>query len=80
MLVLTRKQDESIVIGNSIRVTVLELTAGSVRLGFEAAPDVSIYREEIYRAIASANRSVLPDEARAETDRTKKKKKKGPRK
>ncbi len=59
MLVLTRKAGESVVLGNSIRVTVIELSSGTVRLGFEAPSDVSIYREEIYREIADANRAAL---------------------
>lgn len=71
MLVLTRKPEQSIIIGNSIRLTVLELSPGVVRLGFEAPADVSIYREEIYRAIAATNQSVLSDagEPSAEEER-----------
>jgi carbon storage regulator len=61
MLVLTRKHGESIVVGNSIRITVVELSPGTVRLGFEAPPDVSIYREEIYNEIAEANKAALDD-------------------
>ena len=61
MLVLSRKPGESIVIGNSIRVKIVELTSGSVRLGIEAPTDVSIYREELYDEIASANRAALQE-------------------
>jgi carbon storage regulator len=57
MLALTRKAGESIVVGNTIRITVLELSHGVVRIGFEAPPDVSIYREEIYREIARSNQA-----------------------
>jgi carbon storage regulator len=57
VLILTRKQGESVVIGNSVRVTVLESSAGSVRLGFRAPSDVSIYRDEIFNEIVEANRS-----------------------
>ena len=60
MLVLTRKAGETIVVGNSIRITVVELSSGSVRLGFEAPAEVSIYREELYREIADANRAAMP--------------------
>ncbi len=59
MLALTRKAGESVVVGNTIRITVLELSHGVVRLGFEAPPDVSIYREEIYQEIARVNRAAL---------------------
>jgi carbon storage regulator len=57
VLVLSRKKNESIVVGNSIRITVVEVSGGGVRLGFEAPPDVSIYREEIHLEIARANRA-----------------------
>lgn len=68
MLVLTRKHGESIVVGNSIRITVVELSPGTVRLGFEAPPDVSIYREEIYKEIAEANKAALDDVIDDETE------------
>jgi carbon storage regulator len=47
MLVLSRKLGETIVINDSIHVTVLAVRANQVRLGFSAPPDVSIYREEL---------------------------------
>lgn len=59
MLMLTRKPGESIVIGNNIRVTVLAASSSSIKLGFEAPPDVSIYREELHRQIVDANRAAL---------------------
>ena len=59
MLILTRKAGESVIVGNSIRITVIELSHGVVRLGFEAPPDVSIYRDEIYKEIAEANKAAL---------------------
>ena len=61
MLILARKPGESIVIGNSIRITVIDSSSGSVRLGFEAPADMSIYREEIYREIAEANQVAVDD-------------------
>ena len=61
MLILSRKAGESVIIGNSIKVTVLELSPGAVRLGFDASPDVSVYREEIYDEIAEANRAIMED-------------------
>lgn len=63
MLVLSRKVGQSVVLGNSIRLTVLELSSGMVRLGFEAPPEVSIYRDEIYAEIARANRAALDPRA-----------------
>lgn len=52
MLVLSRKKDESIVIGDgSIRITVVEIRGDKVRLGIEASRDVSVHRQEIFDAI-----------------------------
>lgn len=47
MLVLGRKKDESVLIGNDIRVMVVEVERGQVRLGIEAPQDVRILREEL---------------------------------
>ena len=51
MLVLSRKQDEKIMIGDSITVMVVAIQGDKVRLGIEAPKDVSINREEVYQAI-----------------------------
>jgi len=59
MLVLTRKVNESVVIGNEVRVVVLETASGGVKLGFDAPPDVSIYREELHGQVAVANRAAV---------------------
>jgi carbon storage regulator len=48
MLILTRNQNESIVIDDDIRITVLSDNYGQVKLGIEAPEDVGIWREEIY--------------------------------
>jgi carbon storage regulator len=47
MLVLTRKQNERIVIAGEIVVQVLDVTGGRVRLGIEAPADVPVWREEV---------------------------------
>jgi carbon storage regulator len=47
MLVLTRKKGQRIRIGSSVELTVLEIRGGSVKLGFEAPPNISIHRDEI---------------------------------
>ena len=56
MLVLTRKKNESIMIGNDIKITVVEVDGGQIRLGIDAPKDVDIYREEIYQEIAAENK------------------------
>jgi carbon storage regulator len=53
MLVLTRKNRESICIGNDIVVTVLEVKGSSIRLGIEAPASVPIWREELFLAAAA---------------------------
>ena len=51
MLVLSRKKDETIVIGDNIIVTVVEIRGDKVRLGFDAPRDVTIHRREVYDKI-----------------------------
>ena len=51
MLVLSRKFGETIVIGNSITVTVMEVQGDRVRLAVSAPPEVPIHREEVQRKI-----------------------------
>ena len=53
MLVLTRKFDESIVIGDSITVTIIEAQGDRVRLGISAPAEVSVHREEVLKKIES---------------------------
>lgn len=47
MLVLSRKPEEQVLVGENIRVTVLKVRGNRVRLGFEAPPGVPITREEL---------------------------------
>jgi carbon storage regulator len=54
MLVLSRKFGETIVIGNSITVTVMEVQGDRVRLGISAPPEVTVHREEVQRRIEAA--------------------------
>ena len=48
MLILTREQNESVIIDDDIKVTVLSDKHGQVKLGIDAPDDVEIWREEIY--------------------------------
>ena len=51
MLVLTRKKNESIVIGENIVVTMIDVRGDKVRLGIDAPKEVSVHRREVYEAI-----------------------------
>ena len=55
MLVLTRKIGEGIAIGPNIRVMVVEIQGGQVRLGIVAPPDVPVHRDEVYARILDEN-------------------------
>jgi carbon storage regulator len=55
MLVFTRQQEEEIVIGGSIRVKVLEVGGGSVKLGIIAPREIDVHRAEVYAQIISRN-------------------------
>ena len=52
MLVLSRKKDEIIDIGDDIQIVVVEIRGGIVRLGISAPPDVTVHRREVTEAIA----------------------------
>ena len=67
MLVLSRQRDESIIIGDNIVVTVVDVRGDKVRLGIEAPREVSVHRREIYEAIQRENKQAAQirlDEAR----------------
>ena len=55
MLVLTRKSDESINIGDDITITIVEIKGNSVRLGIKAPDKLKIYRKELYDRIKKEN-------------------------
>ena len=55
MLVLTRKQGESVRIGSDVRVTIVASTGGQVRIAIDAPTEIGIFREEIFERVASAN-------------------------
>jgi carbon storage regulator len=56
MLVLTRKQGEGILIGDDIRITVVELKGGGVRLGIDAPREMKVHRQEIVERIKQENK------------------------
>ena len=56
MLVLTRRANQSIMIGHEIVVTVLEVRGDQVRLGIKAPRSIDVHREEIFAQLQQANR------------------------
>ena len=56
MLVLTRHVHQSIVIGQDVVITVLEVRGDQVRLGITAPKDVQVHREEVFAALSAAER------------------------
>lgn len=56
MLVLSRQRDESIVIGDNIVVTIVDIRGDKVRLGINAPTEIPVHRQEIYEAIQRENR------------------------
>lgn len=57
MLVLTRRRGEGVTIGPTIRVVVLGIKGGQIRLGVEAPSTVEIHRDEVYARIQEENQS-----------------------
>lgn len=57
MLVLTRKVGEGLIIGDDVRITVVELKGGGVRIGIEAPLEKKIYRLEVYDRICEENKN-----------------------
>ena len=71
MLVLTRKAGESIVIGNDVVITVLEVRGGQIRLGVDAPRNLSVHRAEIYQQVLAENQAaVASTDSRSEVLKT----------
>lgn len=55
MLVLSRQRDESIMIGDNVVVTVVDIRGDKVRLGIQAPQEIPVHRREVYEAIQKEN-------------------------
>jgi len=56
MLVLSRQRDQSIVIGDNVVITIVDVRGDKVRLGIEAPGEIPVHRQEVYDAIQRENR------------------------
>ncbi len=56
MLVLSRQRDESIMIGDKVVVTIVDIRGDKVRLGIQAPGEIPVHRQEVYEAIQRENR------------------------
>jgi carbon storage regulator CsrA len=61
MLVLARKLDESIVIGDDIKIKVIAVEKGVVKLGIDAPSNIAIVRSELIEDVKDANKAALKD-------------------
>lgn len=51
MLILTRRSGEAVIVGDNVRIAVLDIRGNQVRLGVDAPREVTVHREEVYRRI-----------------------------
>jgi carbon storage regulator len=63
MLVLSRQRDESIVIGDNVVVTIVDIRGDKVRLGIQAPGEIPVHRQEVYEAIQRENRKTTAQPA-----------------
>ena len=68
MLVVSRRSGETIVIGNDIVVTVLEVRGGQVRIGVDAPRSITVHRAEVYDEVRAANRAAV-EQAKGDAQR-----------
>lgn len=66
MLVLSRRPGESIVIGNQVVVTILEVRGDQVRVGVDAPREVQVHREEVFRQLEAENAQAAGSVSRAQ--------------
>ena len=68
MLILTRKKDEAIRLGEDIRIVLVQIKGGQVRLGIECPSTMRVLREELYEAVRQQNLQALsPDPSQVQS-------------
>ena len=68
MLVLSRQKDESIIIGDDVEITIVDVRGDKVRLGINAPRSISVHRKEIYEAIQREKEQNSKDDAKGADD------------
>jgi carbon storage regulator len=63
MLALSRKSGESIIVGNNVEITILEVKGDQVKVGINAPKSVPVYRKELYLQIQEANKEAADQNA-----------------
>ena len=58
MLILTRKVNETLMVGDDVSVTVLAIKGGQIRIGINAPRDVGVHRQEVYEKIMQERKEV----------------------
>lgn len=69
MLILSRKIDEKIKIGNDITITLIDVHGDQVKIGVEAPKDVKVFRQEVFDAIQNENKAAVVDTKDSETEK-----------
>ena len=62
MLIITRRPGERIMLGDDVRIHVMEIAGNNVRVGIEAPKSVPVYREEIWAAVKEENKAAAAAE------------------
>lgn len=71
MLVLTRRRGQAVVIGDDIKITIVEINGDQVRIGIEAPKSVVVHRQEVYDEIKAANQAAAVRTARPRLPKSK---------
>lgn len=64
MLILSRKLDEKIKIGNDITITIIDIKGDQVKIGVEAPKNVKVFRQEVFDAIQKENKVAVVTESK----------------
>ena len=69
MLILSRKKNEKIKIGNDITITLIDVHGDQVKIGVEAPKDVKVFRQEVFDAIQNENKAAVVDSQESDSEK-----------